>query len=207
MRCACCAISGVFDDVAAVGYGFDTLGLRAPDGTVIVEMPDAKTGGADLPATVGARRADLARMLVARAQEVGAKLRFGTTVETLAQDDAGVDVAFSDGSTGRYDLVVGADGVRSHVRSLVGIEVDIAPLGHGHLAGVHAAAPPASSAPTSTTTAPATSRGTARPARTASTPTSSRTRRTAPGSRPTSSSRSCAGSPRTTTGRGTTSAR
>ena len=124
---------GVYDDVAAVGYGFDTLGLRAPDGTVIVEMPDAKTGGADLPATVGARRADLARILVARAQEVGAKLRFGTTVESLVEDDAGadVDVAFSDGSTGRYDLVVGADGVRSHVRSLVGVEVDIAPVGMG----------------------------------------------------------------------------
>ena len=122
---------GVYDHVAAVGYGFDTLGLRAPDGTVLVEMPDAKTGGPDLPATVGARRADLARVLVARAQEVGAKLRFGTTVETLAQDDAGVDVAFSDGSTGRYDLVVGADGVRSHVRSLIGVEVDVAPLGMG----------------------------------------------------------------------------
>ncbi len=122
---------GVYHQVAAAGYGFDTLGLRAPDGTVVVEMPDAKTGGPDLPATVGARRADLARVLVARAQELGAKLRFGTTVEHLRQDDAGVDVTFSDGSTGRYDLVVGADGVRSHVRSLLGVEVDVAPVGMG----------------------------------------------------------------------------
>ena len=121
----------VYDEVAAVGYGFDTLGLRAPDGTVLVELPDAKTGGPDLPATVGARRADLARILVARAQEVGAKLRFGTTVESLTQDDRGVDVAFSDGSSGRYDVVVGADGVRSHVRDLLGVEVDIAPVGMG----------------------------------------------------------------------------
>jgi 2-polyprenyl-6-methoxyphenol hydroxylase-like FAD-dependent oxidoreductase len=122
---------GVYDDVAAAGYGFDTLGLRAPDGTVLVEMPDAKTGGSDLPATVGARRADLARVLVARAQELGAKLRFGTTVDQLVQDESGVEVTFSDGGTGRYDLVVGADGVRSHVRTLLGVEVDIAPVGMG----------------------------------------------------------------------------
>ncbi len=68
---------------------------------------------------------------VARAQEVGAKLRFATTVESLTQDDDGVDVTFSDGSTGRYDLVVGADGLRSQVRSLIGVEVDIAPVGMG----------------------------------------------------------------------------
>ncbi len=122
---------GVYDEIAAHGYGFDTLGLRAPDGTVLVEMPDARTGGDDLPATVGARRADLARVLMARAQQVGVKTRVATTVESLTQDDQVVDVAFSDGSSGRYDLVVGADGVRSHVRDLLGIEVDIAPVGMG----------------------------------------------------------------------------
>ncbi len=122
---------GVYDDVAAGGFGFDTLGLRAPDGTVLVEMSDARTGGEDLPATVGARRADLARVLMSRAREVGVTIRLATTVETLDQDDQGVDVSFSDGSSGRYDVVVGADGVRSHVRDLLGVEVDIAPVGMG----------------------------------------------------------------------------
>ena len=65
---------------------------------------------------MGMPRPELARILVDRATEVGVKVRFGTTFTELAQDDDGVDVTFSDGSTGRYDLVVGADGVRSWTR-------------------------------------------------------------------------------------------
>jgi 2-polyprenyl-6-methoxyphenol hydroxylase-like FAD-dependent oxidoreductase len=44
--------------------------------------------------------------------------RLGTAVTSLTQDDRGVTVAFSDGATGAYDLVVGADGIRSTVRAL-----------------------------------------------------------------------------------------
>ena len=53
---------GVWDQVAERGYAFDTLGLRAPDpdGTLIVELTDVRTGGEDLPATVGMYRPDLA---------------------------------------------------------------------------------------------------------------------------------------------------
>jgi 2-polyprenyl-6-methoxyphenol hydroxylase-like FAD-dependent oxidoreductase len=44
--------------------------------------------------------------------------RLGTAVTSLTQDDRGVTVAFSDGTSGAYDLVVGADGIRSTVRAL-----------------------------------------------------------------------------------------
>jgi 2-polyprenyl-6-methoxyphenol hydroxylase-like FAD-dependent oxidoreductase len=50
--------------------------------------------------------------------------RLGTTVTSLTQDDRGVTVAFSDGTSGAYDLVVGADGIRSTVRALT---LDAAP--------------------------------------------------------------------------------
>ena len=43
-------------------------------------------------------------------------IRFGTTVQTVTQDDAGVRVVLSDGSTERADLLVGADGLRSSIR-------------------------------------------------------------------------------------------
>src|SRR3954466_3155179 len=109
---------GVWEQVQAAGFAFDVTGIRAPDpnGTVVAEIPDAKTGGPDLPAVMGMPRPALARILVDRATEVGVKLRLGTTFTELSQDDDGVDVAFSDTSTGRYDLVVGADGVRSWTR-------------------------------------------------------------------------------------------
>jgi 2-polyprenyl-6-methoxyphenol hydroxylase-like FAD-dependent oxidoreductase len=124
---------GVWDQVAERGYAFDTLGLRAPDphGTLIVELTDIRTGGDDLPATFGMYRPDLARILLDRATRAGAKVRFGTTYTALAQDDDGVDVAFADGSSGRYDLVVGADGVRSWTRRQLGINLETQSTGMG----------------------------------------------------------------------------
>jgi 2-polyprenyl-6-methoxyphenol hydroxylase-like FAD-dependent oxidoreductase len=124
---------GVWDRVQEHGYGFDTLGLRAPDpnGTLIAELDDIRTGGPDLPATMGMYRPTLARILVDRAVEAGAKVRFGTTYTTLEQDDAGVDITFADGSTGRYDLVVGADGIRSYTRGAIGIDLSTKPVGMG----------------------------------------------------------------------------
>jgi 2-polyprenyl-6-methoxyphenol hydroxylase-like FAD-dependent oxidoreductase len=45
--------------------------------------------------------------------------RFGATLARLQQDADGVTAIFSDGSTERGDLLVGADGIRSTVRELV----------------------------------------------------------------------------------------
>jgi 2-polyprenyl-6-methoxyphenol hydroxylase-like FAD-dependent oxidoreductase len=114
---------GVWDSVLAAGYPFESLGLRAPDpaGTLIAELPDARTGGPDLPATVGLPRPALARILTERAVAGGAKLRLATSIGSLSQDDGGVDVVFADGSAGRYDLVVGADGIRSATRRMIGV--------------------------------------------------------------------------------------
>ncbi len=124
---------GVWSQVLEHGYAFDTLGLRAPDppGTLIVELEDVRTGGADLPATVGMYRPTLARILVDRAGAAGAKLRLGTTFTHLTQDEGGVTVTFSDGSSGRYDVVVGADGIRSATRNALGIGLETRSTGMG----------------------------------------------------------------------------
>ena len=45
--------------------------------------------------------------------------RFGVRISALDDDGERVDVTFSDGSTGSYDLVVGADGLHSGLRRLV----------------------------------------------------------------------------------------
>src|SRR3954453_6054817 len=129
---------GVWDQVRAAGYPFDVTGIRAPDpaGSVVAEIPDAKTGGPDLPAVMGMPRPELARILVDRATAVGVKVRFGTTFTELSQDDSadgdgGVDVTFSDGSAGGDDPVVGADGVRSWTRRALGINLETKPVGMG----------------------------------------------------------------------------
>jgi 2-polyprenyl-6-methoxyphenol hydroxylase-like FAD-dependent oxidoreductase len=124
---------GVWEQVRAQGYGFNSVGFRAPDaaGTLLVEVPDARSGGLDLPATAGMPRPALARILVDRAAQAGARIRLGTSYTELSQDAAGVTVTFADGSAGRYDLVVAADGIRSPTRRLLGITTEPRPIGMG----------------------------------------------------------------------------
>jgi len=124
---------GVWDQIRENGYSFDTLGLRAPDpqGTLLVELPDERTGGPAFPATLGMPRPTMARILIDRAIEVGVKVKFGTTFTELVQDEDGVDVTFADGSTGRYDLVIGADGIRSWTRRHLGIQLETKTVGMG----------------------------------------------------------------------------
>lgn len=71
-----------------------------------------------LPATGGIMRPVLHQLMQQRIAAAGIPVRLGITVDTVANRDNGVDVTFSDGTTGRYDLVVGADSVRSRVREL-----------------------------------------------------------------------------------------
>jgi 2-polyprenyl-6-methoxyphenol hydroxylase-like FAD-dependent oxidoreductase len=63
-------------------------------------------------------RGDLEHVLYEQACDL-ADVRFGTTVASLASQDARVEATLSDGSSDAYDLVVGADGVHSHIRRLV----------------------------------------------------------------------------------------
>jgi 2-polyprenyl-6-methoxyphenol hydroxylase-like FAD-dependent oxidoreductase len=71
-----------------------------------------------LPATGGIMRPVLHRIMQARVQALATNVRLGLTVTALTNRDDGVDVTFSDGTTGRYDLVIGADSVYSTVRDL-----------------------------------------------------------------------------------------
>ena len=57
--------------------------------------------------------------LIESASDGAIGLRHGLSVERLVQADAHVDVDFSDGSRGSFDLVVGADGMHSRVRELL----------------------------------------------------------------------------------------
>lgn len=124
---------GVWAELAEHSYSFDTLGIRAADahGTLLAEMPDARTGGPDLPATAGTRRAALAEILHDAAVRAGAKLVFGVHATGFDADDDGVDVSLSDGVRERFDLVIGADGVRSATRRAIGIDAEPTPTGMG----------------------------------------------------------------------------
>jgi 2-polyprenyl-6-methoxyphenol hydroxylase-like FAD-dependent oxidoreductase len=74
----------------------------------------------------GVHRRTLRQILCGR---LGDRLRVGTAVTSFEQDDEGVTVHLSDGSTARGDVLVGADGIRSAVRSQLLPEVPVIPTG------------------------------------------------------------------------------
>ena len=67
----------------------------------------------DVGACLALHRADLHQVL-----RDGVAVRMGRTIASLEHLDGPVEVTFDDGRQGGYDLVVGADGLRSTVRRL-----------------------------------------------------------------------------------------
>jgi 2-polyprenyl-6-methoxyphenol hydroxylase-like FAD-dependent oxidoreductase len=63
-------------------------------------------------------RGDLARTLYELTKDE-VEYCFGDSIQALKQDEDGVDVTFERGGPRRFDLVVGADGLHSNVRTLV----------------------------------------------------------------------------------------
>ncbi|HUB76649.1 MAG TPA: FAD-dependent monooxygenase [Solirubrobacteraceae bacterium] len=89
------------------------------DGQLIFEMPGMRIPGSALPPLNGITRPRLHEILTERALGCGVAIEYGKTITAI--DDRGDDVAvhFSDGSAAAFELVVGADGVRSVVRPYV----------------------------------------------------------------------------------------
>jgi 2-polyprenyl-6-methoxyphenol hydroxylase-like FAD-dependent oxidoreductase len=127
---------GIWDEVRARSFSFDVTGIRAPgpQAPVIAEMQDNKMGGPGYPATAGMFRPDLAEIMLARALELGASVRFGTRVTAVVPADDGVTLALSTDAGAEqasHELVVGADGLNSAVREQIGITTRPEPNGMG----------------------------------------------------------------------------
>lgn len=124
---------GVWEQVRSRGFAFEGLNLRAPGpgAPIVAELPDVKTGGPDYPACMGMYRPDLARILVDHATSLGVRVHFAAEITGLSQDDTSVEVFANGESVGRFDLLIGADGLHSVVRGLIGIDTAPQPTGMG----------------------------------------------------------------------------
>ncbi|MGW0579993.1 FAD-dependent oxidoreductase [Streptomyces sp. NPDC002920] len=122
---------GVLEGVEKDGYAAEGVTVLAPDGTVLHAHDELRTGGDDLPAHIGMQRPRLQQLLIDEVLASGADVRLGIRATAFEQDAEGVDVTFSDGTTRRYDLVAGADGLGSATRRMIGITDTPEPTGMG----------------------------------------------------------------------------
>jgi 2-polyprenyl-6-methoxyphenol hydroxylase-like FAD-dependent oxidoreductase len=109
---------GLLPALAKRDLGAFTSVLVRADGSVKFTVPQAIVEAAQGARAMSVFRGDLESVLF-EAVAYTAEFRFGTTVTAVAQDGDGVTATFSDGSTERADLLVGADGLHSGVRRLV----------------------------------------------------------------------------------------
>ena len=110
---------GLLDEALQAGFAMDGDRFFLADGTQLADNDFPRLVGPEFPGLNGITRPRLHEILTSAVKRSGAKVTLGHRVQTLAQDDAGVDVELTDGSSGRYDLVIGADGVFSQTRKLV----------------------------------------------------------------------------------------
>lgn len=108
---------GMLEDIKAEGAITSKTRVFRYDGTHLLDLdePAIEEG---LPATGGIMRPVLHRIMQARVRELEISVRLGQSVSSLKMFDSGTAVDFSDGSTGAFDLVVGADSVFSSIREL-----------------------------------------------------------------------------------------
>jgi 2-polyprenyl-6-methoxyphenol hydroxylase-like FAD-dependent oxidoreductase len=110
---------GVLEQCLKEGSGTSEMSLFNADGELLHTVHIEGLLGPDYPAVGGMMRPMLHRVLAEAAAEKGVSVRTGVTVSTLEQHPDRVDIEMSDGSSGSYALVLGADGWRSQVRELV----------------------------------------------------------------------------------------
>ena len=106
---------GILEAYLGAAFGFDHVEIYLPDGRLAARTPSPRLVEGR-PANLGVSRPALQKVLGDSAKAAGATIRLGVTALELDDDGDGVDVAFSDGSRGRYDFVVGADGLYSETR-------------------------------------------------------------------------------------------
>ncbi|MGA5566138.1 FAD-dependent monooxygenase [Streptomyces platensis] len=124
---------GLADACLAAGYGMSVITQVDVDGGLADEVRLPRLIGAERPAMVGMARPALYRTLRAQADRCGIVVRHGLTVAAVDQKEeregerAGeqVRVRMSDGTLRRVALLVGADGIRSSVRGLLGLETPV----------------------------------------------------------------------------------
>jgi 2-polyprenyl-6-methoxyphenol hydroxylase-like FAD-dependent oxidoreductase len=123
---------GIGGDLALAANGMRALGIIGVDDAVrAIALPitgqimSVNGRALELPGLDGVEpmqmigRGDLQRILRDRAVEAGVELHYAKRLVAVENSATGVTASFSDGTTATADVLLGADGVRSTVRTLI----------------------------------------------------------------------------------------
>ena len=108
---------GLADEAMRRGSPYGMVKMCSPAGHMFAEIGVPPIGR--LPSHNGISRKILHDILYEEAVKQGVVFRMGVTVTEIENKTNEVQVQFTDGSNGSYDILIGADGVNSKVRTIV----------------------------------------------------------------------------------------
>ncbi|KVL24025.1 FAD-dependent oxidoreductase [Burkholderia cepacia] len=109
---------GVLDAFFDRGHGGDGVNLFTAGGQPIGTLPTPRVAGEDVPGGGAIMRPVLADILAKATRAASVRVQLGCTFSRIEPRGEQVDVMFTNGTHGTYDLVVGADGLYSKVRGV-----------------------------------------------------------------------------------------
>ncbi|MFJ7247207.1 FAD-dependent oxidoreductase [Kitasatospora sp. NPDC098652] len=109
------AVVGLEEEVGQVGQPIGPMLIEDGRGGVLAEF----AGLTDLPRGRVMRRAELYRVLQRRLAGAGIQVRYGKRLVGAEEGADGITARFADGTSATGDLLIGADGTGSTVRTLI----------------------------------------------------------------------------------------
>jgi 2-polyprenyl-6-methoxyphenol hydroxylase-like FAD-dependent oxidoreductase len=110
---------GLYGECVANGFSVTQMETYEVDGTLAARVGLPSPVGTDQPGMLGMMRPTLHRILLEHAAQEGAVVRTGASPSRIERRAGGASVTFTTGERGDYDLVIGADGLRSTVRDII----------------------------------------------------------------------------------------
>ena len=110
---------GLADACVEAGAPYPGWRIFDAHGNHLMDAPGTNDADPRYPANNGITRPKLHEILHSAAIDHGVTLRLGVTINDLCEERDDVAVNFTDGGTGRYDIVIGCDGLNSRMRGLL----------------------------------------------------------------------------------------